>query len=511
MKIALIADPHLSDVENTPQEAVLSWALSELEALRPDACVWLGDITACGSPEAAMRFRKKTDALPFPSVTVVGNSDIRTPDTAPVLERFLSNYPCGLLVGDTRIVGVNTSHNCILPSERARLSRLAVNEDVLLCTHQSPKHIDADSVSFLSGWMTELKKNGHRVLAWAHGHVHVFWQKEFEGVPTISVRALDIDKNCGGNAHICLLDLDGSAALNVEQILYRRHDLESFDEEERREIADFLGVTCDNQTKVERDMPFAIERGIRHLEWRDIREGELPLLERWRRAGGQNFSLHFPELSLDERGLVGWQAFKAHSASARTAGADMVTVHPPYLSNVIMLKGNAFEQLADAMADALLPVAQAGIDILVENSHTQRGATDDTLKRQYGCTPAEVIGWRDALNERLGKGRCHLRLDVGHARNNEPLSQNYTLGKWYALTGADTRAYHLHQIGVDPRDYRMLNHHPIQGLHNGMISFDGFLWAWRCRLLTHGPLILEVREGDGACATWDRLHRILQA
>lgn len=39
MKIALIADPHLSDVENTPQEAVLSWALSELEALRPDACV----------------------------------------------------------------------------------------------------------------------------------------------------------------------------------------------------------------------------------------------------------------------------------------------------------------------------------------------------------------------------------------------------------------------------------------------------------------------------------------
>ena len=69
MKIALIADPHLSDVENTPQEEALSWALSELEALRPDACVWLGDITACGSPDAAMRFRKKTDALPFPSVS----------------------------------------------------------------------------------------------------------------------------------------------------------------------------------------------------------------------------------------------------------------------------------------------------------------------------------------------------------------------------------------------------------------------------------------------------------
>ena len=39
MKIALLADPHLSDMANTPQEEALDWALQELETLCPDACV----------------------------------------------------------------------------------------------------------------------------------------------------------------------------------------------------------------------------------------------------------------------------------------------------------------------------------------------------------------------------------------------------------------------------------------------------------------------------------------
>ena len=82
MKIALIADSHLSDTEITPQEESLNWALEELKIIAPDACVWLGDITACGSPDAAIRFRSKTDRLPFPSLTVPGNSELRTPATA---------------------------------------------------------------------------------------------------------------------------------------------------------------------------------------------------------------------------------------------------------------------------------------------------------------------------------------------------------------------------------------------------------------------------------------------
>ena len=93
MKIALIADSHLSDTASTPQEESLNWALEELQRIMPDACVWLGDITACGAPDAAMRFRRKIDRLPFPSVTVPGNSELRTADTADAMERFLMSHP----------------------------------------------------------------------------------------------------------------------------------------------------------------------------------------------------------------------------------------------------------------------------------------------------------------------------------------------------------------------------------------------------------------------------------
>jgi hypothetical protein len=42
-----------------------------------------------------------------------------------------------------------------------------------------------------------------------------------------------------------------------------------------------------------------------------------------------------------------------------------------------------------------------------------------------------------------------------------------------------------------------------------MISYDGFLWAWHTGMLHHSPVILEIREGEGACATWQRLQNLL--
>lgn len=66
MKIALIADSHLSDTEITPQEESLNWALEELKIIAPDACVWLGDITACGSPDRPSVSGAKPTGSPSP-------------------------------------------------------------------------------------------------------------------------------------------------------------------------------------------------------------------------------------------------------------------------------------------------------------------------------------------------------------------------------------------------------------------------------------------------------------
>ena len=509
MKIALLADPHLSDVENTPQEEAFHWAFHELSNIKPDACVWLGDITACGSPDAAMRFCKKIKELSFPSVTVPGNSDLRTDHTAAIMERYLLSHLEVLKIGDLDVVAMDTSQDTILPEERARLSQLTLGEKVLLCSHQSAKYLDSESLEFLKNWIAEHRSTGSRFLLWASGHRHVYAVGEFEGIPTISVRALDLDKCIGGSAQICLWNSETEDPAESEERVYSRGLISEWSPEERQELADSLGITCYNRHKLERDMPFAIKNRVRHLEWRSIAEKEIALIEEWRRIGGKSFSLHMSALDY-EGGVVDLPLFREMALNAVRAGADMVTVHPPQIATENMQMGSpAYEAIADAMAEAFLPVVSAGIDILVENNHTDFGTPKDPMKCAYGCTPLDLVEWRDALIKRLGKGSCHIRFDVGHARNNEPLSENYPIGKWYAMIGSESRAYHLHQTFYDKLQHRMKNHHPITHWHDGMVSFDGFLWAWHTGVLHHGPVILEIREGDGAPATWQRLQQLI--
>lgn len=500
MKIALIADSHLSDTASTPQEESLNWALEELKRIAPNACVWLGDITACGAPDAAMRFRRKIDALPFPNVTVPGNSELRTADTADAMERFLMSHHKGLHLGDLSIVGMDTSHNKIFPRERERLNSLQLKDRILLCSHQPAKYLDPDSLNFLKDWISKCRRNGHRILLWASGHRHVYDTGTFEGIPTVTVRALDLDKCIGGSGQICIWDPD---TLTLEESVYSRGTPASWTAEQRQELADLMGITCYEGTKLERDMPFAIQNGVRHLEWKQIAEKEIPLLDTWRRSGGQTFSLHMPALGFDG-GITGLPAFRDAAQNALRAGADMITVQPPYLANKLMTP--RFDILADAMAEALLPVS--GIDILIENNHTV-GAPKDPMQQPYGCTPMDVLQWRDALNQRLRADRCHLRLDVGHARNNEPISEAYPIAKWYCMIGEECRGYHIHQTIFDKANRTMRNHHPITEWNGNMISYDGFLWAWHTGMLHHSPVILEIREGEGACATWQRLQNLL--
>ena len=347
------------------------------------------------------------------------------------------------------------------------------------------------------------------MLAWTYGHLHEYGEGDFHGIPTFSLRALDLDKCCHGDAHIGVMTIEADRKPSVQEICYGRGLPAAWTDEERREFADALGMTLYHPHNRERDMAVAVENGVRHLEFRSVSDSDAPLIEGWRRSGGKTLSLHFPALGWDGHAPTNVQGFAQYARDAVRAGMDMVTVHPPSVANEIMLCMDAFDKLADAMADALRPVVDAGIDVLVENNHTNPGTSADPLARAYGCSPAEMIGWRDALIRRLGKGSCHLRLDVGHARNNAPLSQEYCLGKWYALIGTESYAYHLHQTVIRPDTGHMHNHYPSTDFHDGLVSFDGFLWAWHAGVLNHGPLILEIREADGAMDTWKRIRQLV--
>lgn len=500
MRFIAFADPHISDVLNTSQEAAVDWALRTALELKPDALICAGDVTACGNADAAMRFLEKLYALPFPSIVVPGNSELRNVYTAPILERLFSAYPNGLKLGGIRIIGMNFSHDSISPEERKRLSELQSDEKLILVSHQGHRHLDEDSRAFLSSWIAERKK---KILIYLTGHIHVQSDVIFEGVREFSLRAIDPDKCVGGLPQLLQVDVDESG-LKITEHVFTEGQLCEWSDAEKQEFLNLLGVTCYHP---EQDMEEVIRLGIRHMEWRYVSEETLPLLKRWREKVEGTFSLHMPSLTYDG-GVRGEESFASCAQNAVDAGADMITVHPPFIKNRFMYKYGAFEKLADSMARALRPVYEAGIKIMVENNHTNFGTSPDVYEREFGCSPVEVMTWRYALDERLGKGACGIRLDIGHARNNVPVSQDYPLGKWYPVMGPYARTYHLHQT-VSERGGKMRNHFPITGINDGFIAFCGFLHDWHTGVLTHGPVILEIREGEGAIETYKRLKRII--
>lgn len=500
MRLVAFADPHILDIETTSQEAAIDWAIRTSKLLKPDALICAGDVTACGSADASMRFAEKLYALPFPSIVVPGNAELRNNNTAPLLERFFTAYPNGLKLGSIRIVGMNFSHDMITDEERGRLNNLQNSEKLILVSHQGHRHLDEKSREFLTSWLDARKD---QIIIWLTGHIHGQRDETFAGVRELAMRAIDPDKCIGGKPQLLQLDVDKNG-LAITEHLFTEGQLCQWSEAEKQEFIDLLGVTCYHP---EKEMEEVIRLGIRHMEWRIVTNETIPMLRRWRVQVSGTFSLHMPSLSYDEM-VHGEQKFADCASSAVEVGADMITVHPPFVKNRLMYLPGAFEELADSMARAIRPVYEAGIRVMVENNHTNFGTSSDVYEREFGCSPIEVMTWRYALNERLGKNACDIRLDIGHARNNVPVSQEYPLGKWYSLMGPYIRCYHLHQTIMEPNG-KMHNHYPITGINDGVISFCGFLHQWHEGTLTHGPVILEIREGEGAIATYRRMKHIV--
>ena len=96
-------------------------------------------------------------------------------------------------------------------------------------------------------------------------------------------------------------------------------------------------------------------------------------------------------------------------------------------------------------------------------------------------------------------------LDVGHARNNRPFSQQLALSDWYARIGRETIAYHVHQVVRESST--MKNHRQIDDLYGPLISFSGFFWAWRSSQLNAAPLFVEVRGFDARVQSVEMLLR----
>ena len=85
MRIAVIADPHISQLDYEHCGMPLNRSIPNLHAVvesvnreRPDLAVWLGDLTHEGTPQVRAAFALIRRELRVPDVALVGNHDVET-------------------------------------------------------------------------------------------------------------------------------------------------------------------------------------------------------------------------------------------------------------------------------------------------------------------------------------------------------------------------------------------------------------------------------------------------
>lgn len=498
--MAVISDPHLTTVPNTvpntAQEACLDWALAALGARRPDVVVVAGDVTAAGAPEAALVLRRRLEQSGLPWLITPGNSDLRQPRHHAVLRHnlagpSLADYP------PCRVLLLDSSTGVLTPEARGALTGAAGGLEgraLVLVTHLPPELLAPESRQWLQAWAEQARPS--LIVA---GHTHRDQQLDFAGVPMQVVRGLDPDKAIGGPPAVAMLELEDGKWRRGE-LTFPGGSAAQWLPAERQELAGLLGLGCS------RDAPGALLRaaagGVGRVELRAMKAAAAPdalqeSLLRWREAGGHWLSWHMPDVpwrdgAAPPNEVSDWQDLLRLGLEC---DLQALTLHVPRVPVGMLEPGTAdWDALADTFCRLLEPVVRRGIPVAIENMHmTAHEAPDQS--RRYGYLPAECLAWVEELRSRLGHAAVGMLLDIGHARNNAPYSEQFTLGAWYAMVGRHTVAYHLHQ--VVSRDGKMANHQPFTGLYGPLISCESFLWAWRTRQLNHAPVFLEITDAQG--------------
>lgn len=472
LNIAVLADMHLPGAAASVQEDVLRFAAASIAKHAPDAVLCLGDITADGTPDAAAPYERLLGEVSVPVLTVLGNSDVRSPARRTEMLRLESADE--LRVGGVRFLGLHTADGKLSERDRARL--LSAGADTVIVMHHPPQSLLADDAAFFARWRQD---GAYRLILCGHLHVELREEK------LLSVRALDPDKAIGGVPAVTYITLDGDGW---------NASADEFPDAPPAGWVEFLGLSCFDPVS---DVRFAAAERIRNIELRPnaVRADRAALAEAirvWRAAGGAYLSVHLPDYGWQSGSLTGADEYRAAIRFAAEIGADGVTTHVPKASVCDMASG-ARGVLLSFVADSLraLPPSCA---VGIENMHMTPGErVDDT--RRFGYTPPECLDWMRAVRDMLPGRPLGTLLDVGHARNNAPFSQKYPLGAWYSLTGVYPVAYHIHQV-TQTADGKMENHMPITDVYGPLISYCGFAHAWNRGQLARRPLFLEIRGGQ---------------
>lgn len=476
MKIALLADLHLPDSERSVKEEVLDWALETAKRLHAERLVGAGDLTATGSAASAKRLRAKLAATGIPYLLTPGNAELRSPvDRAKVAELLATP------VEDDGIVLLDTSRSRLSETARVLLEK-SVPAGVLAVTHCPPDIWPEEDRALL-----EKAFRSGRIRKLVAGHWHI--DGSFERFEL--VRGLDPDKASGGAPALVIFDED-----ERRDIVFEDADPRSWPEMEREAFLDRLG--CSGMKDPVGVLTRGGEAGMKTFELRFTSPDRMsdPALLRalgdWRGGGGVMLSLHLPDLVWRDGAVHGEAELRAAVRTALELGCSHVTWHVPRVGIA------EFESACDALLDAaetpIRRLLDEGISIGVENLHLVPGESVDS--RNFGCTPDECREWIELLRWRLDCcSRIGFNFDLGHARNNGPLANVFTISDWFAELGDEINGFHLHQVTQRP-DGSFCNHMPLTELFGSLISLASLFLGWKRGSVNPAPMFLEIREGD---------------
>lgn len=491
-RIGIICDMHLQNFAKSPQLAFLNMAVDKMKADKVDAVICLGDITGYGDVGAWDLYVEALKDMTH--YEVLGNTDVR--DSATRQELTNRVVDVDFLVGNRRIIGLNTPDGVITEHDRERLEDIKAGDIVFM--HHYMKTLDEDSAAFLN----KLAENV--AITILHGHGHRVFDYEIEQSHVYGMRGLDPDKALGNFPSIGYLDItDDSVAFEEVFIKLPKEYIQN--------TMKYFGLSCVDNHK---DVLFALENNIKYIELRCNGkdwfpdESLFPLLEEWRKKTDGYLSVHMPNLRYADGVFCGFEKWNVALEYALKIGADSYTMHPPRVRVCDMPVGgevwNAFLEPYIKVVNAASKQAKMGI----ENIHkSQEESHDET--RGFGYIPSEVCSWIDAINDAVGFKRVGHVLDVGHARNNGNFAKIYPSSRWYCLMGDKTIAYHIHQVISIPGAYK--NHNPIENWFGPTINYAAYFYAFNNGILNNVPVFLEVKGAENYQKSIEAISSILES
>ena len=494
-KIAVLADSHLPDQENTVKDEVFDWALDQCRQLGVELILAAGDMVSVGTIKAARRVRKKLDACNIPWLFSPGNAELRDQRHRSAVLNELST-PSVFEHQDFIAMVLDNSTGRISDCDMAMLEETIKNgcENLMAAAHIPIDDMPEKQAEYLR----ELISQG-RMKLFIAGHSHYDLVQNFKGGQVHIIRGLDPDKAIGGPPAFVVYEF------NEKNKHWSREDYayeSEWTKNDSLEFNDFLGISCMSDSIG--GIKDAIEHGVKSLELRfgttekDIYPEVSHLIRSWRKAGGRNLSIHFPDIAWDEdlhKPSGGDDVLEACSLAIELE-ADFITMHVPRCAvGRIESDSDVRARLLSEFADKLQPALDAGIVVGIENLHMNPCENADRL-RGYGYTPSECREWIMALRSASGCDNIGFHFDIGHARNNAPYSSLYNLSQWYAEMGDIITGYHLHQVEVDENG-QFLNHRTVKNIFGPLISFSSFFRAWKKNQIKHSPMYLEIRGGGG--------------